>query len=555
MPEGFVALLGRLGGLVAVSVWIVGTAPPCLRRPRPAGARRSQAERVAAAAFGASLLASLGLAVVYATGGQPQLEGLLLFVVLGGIGAGIVAVGEAVPARTARSASRAGRIASTPEERGRLRPGLRGGRRGASPAGASSPSSPAQPSPRSASPPLFPIRSLGPRPGAGLKETPWRKGSRAVNEAGRADRGLRAGRRRRHHRVPGGPHRTPPTPRRCSSTSGQARTSPTPGREDYAAGDLVAYSKLCTHLGCPVGLYQAQASLLLCPCHQSTFDVPPGVPPGLRPGDPLAAAAADRRGRDGLRRGPGRLQRSGRPRLLGSGPVVSDVDWRRLAKRRACKLTRLVPRLADWVDDRARRGQGRPHGPRQDLPGPLVVHARRAGPLLLLHPRGHRRVPDVLLQGQPAARSSTTARYGPLHGVEMSTAYESAIRLSFDVRAGIVMRQAHHWAALIFLATIFAHLLPRVLHRRVPPAAGDQLDHRPHDADPGDDQRLLRLLAARRPALGLGPAHRLRRRPVDPGDRHVDRLAVLRRRVPGRRPARALLRAPHPHRAGRPSAS
>src|SRR5262249_49164794 len=48
--------------------------------------------------------------------------------------------------------------------------------------------------------------------------------------------------------------------------------------------------------------------------------------------------------------------------------------------------------------------------------------------------------------------------YGPLRGVEMSSAYESAIRLSFDVRAGIVMRQAHHWAALIFLATIFAHL-------------------------------------------------------------------------------------------------
>jgi ubiquinol-cytochrome c reductase cytochrome b subunit len=49
--------------------------------------------------------------------------------------------------------------------------------------------------------------------------------------------------------------------------------------------------------------------------------------------------------------------------------------------------------------------------------------------------------------------------YTQLQGVPMSNAYESAINLSFDVRAGIVMRQAHHWAALIFLGTICAHLL------------------------------------------------------------------------------------------------
>ena len=49
--------------------------------------------------------------------------------------------------------------------------------------------------------------------------------------------------------------------------------------------------------------------------------------------------------------------------------------------------------------------------------------------------------------------------YTKLDGITMSQAYESAIRLSFDVRAGLVMRQAHHWAALLFLATISAHLL------------------------------------------------------------------------------------------------
>jgi ubiquinol-cytochrome c reductase cytochrome b subunit len=48
--------------------------------------------------------------------------------------------------------------------------------------------------------------------------------------------------------------------------------------------------------------------------------------------------------------------------------------------------------------------------------------------------------------------------YAPLRGVHMSQAYESTIRLSFDVRAGLVMRQIHHWAALVFIATIVAHL-------------------------------------------------------------------------------------------------
>ena len=48
--------------------------------------------------------------------------------------------------------------------------------------------------------------------------------------------------------------------------------------------------------------------------------------------------------------------------------------------------------------------------------------------------------------------------YAPLRGVEVSTAYASTLRLSFDVRAGLVMRQMHHWAALVFLGAIVVHL-------------------------------------------------------------------------------------------------
>ena len=50
-------------------------------------------------------------------------------------------------------------------------------------------------------------------------------------------------------------------------------------------------------------------------------------------------------------------------------------------------------------------------------------------------------------------------RYAPLVGRTASAAYASAVRLSWDVRMGLVMRQAHHWAALIFLAAIVVHML------------------------------------------------------------------------------------------------
>ena len=49
--------------------------------------------------------------------------------------------------------------------------------------------------------------------------------------------------------------------------------------------------------------------------------------------------------------------------------------------------------------------------------------------------------------------------YEPLRGREMSAAYESVLRLSYEVRAGLVMRQIHHWAALVFVASIVAHMV------------------------------------------------------------------------------------------------
>jgi ubiquinol-cytochrome c reductase cytochrome b subunit len=49
--------------------------------------------------------------------------------------------------------------------------------------------------------------------------------------------------------------------------------------------------------------------------------------------------------------------------------------------------------------------------------------------------------------------------YAPLRGVEMTEAYRSALDISFDTRAGLVMRQVHHWAALLFIAAIVVHMM------------------------------------------------------------------------------------------------
>jgi ubiquinol-cytochrome c reductase iron-sulfur subunit len=59
------------------------------------------------------------------------------------------------------------------------------------------------------------------------------------------------------------------------------------GQENFHYGDYYAYSKICTHLGCPTSLYEAQSNRILCPCHQTQFLATeygrPVFGPGTRP--------------------------------------------------------------------------------------------------------------------------------------------------------------------------------------------------------------------------------------------------------------------------------
>ena len=79
--------------------------------------------------------------------------------------------------------------------------------------------------------------------------------------------------------------RARPMAKPYSSASPGGLLSPARGREDWAPDGLIAYSKVCTHAGCPVGLYEASSHQLLCPCHQSAFDV-------LRAAKPVFGPAA-----------------------------------------------------------------------------------------------------------------------------------------------------------------------------------------------------------------------------------------------------------------------
>jgi ubiquinol-cytochrome c reductase iron-sulfur subunit len=141
-----------------------------------------------------------------------------------------------------------------------------------------------------------PVASLGPRPGTDLYKTAWGVRTRAVTEDG----------------VPIRPTDVPidgiltifPEGNIDDALSptllinvGTSNFKIAPGRETWnidlgAKGNLVAFSKICTHAGCPASLYNTLSKQLVCPCHQSTFNVLQDCTPVFGPAPrPLAQLA------------------------------------------------------------------------------------------------------------------------------------------------------------------------------------------------------------------------------------------------------------------------
>lgn len=251
---------------------------------RPA---RTSPEIVAALCFLAAAAAAIGLGVVYWQGGQTQLEGLLLAVATGGIGLGIVIWAKRFMPDEEVTEEREP-LASTEEDIAEFRQVFEHGEQsvlgrrllvGSLMAALTALGGAL----------LFPIRSLGPRPGRGLKVTPYARakgragGVRLVTAEGdpiKADElavdGVVTA-------FPEGNTDAADSPTLVIRTRKDQTLDLPEDREDWVVGGIVAYSKLCTHVGCPVGLYQAQEALLLCPCHQSTFKVLEGARPIFGP--------------------------------------------------------------------------------------------------------------------------------------------------------------------------------------------------------------------------------------------------------------------------------
>lgn len=230
--------------------------------------------------FGASVVASIGLTALYALGGQPQLEGILLGISLGGIALGLILWGEELMPSVPFVQERHD-LPSTGKERGQAEESFEAGaelveRRsfvgkmlGAAVAALGLVA-------------LFPIRSLGTRPGPSLYRTPWSPGARLVtvdDEPVLAD-GLQV------NGVltvfPEG-HTDSADAQTLLIRFDAAEAPDLPGPLEWTPEGFIAFSKVCTHTGCPVGLYQPQSRELFCPCHQSVFAVMEGAKPTAGP--------------------------------------------------------------------------------------------------------------------------------------------------------------------------------------------------------------------------------------------------------------------------------
>ena len=129
---------------------------------------------------------------------------------------------------------------------------------------------------------FFPIRSLGRAPGDSLEATHWTPGARLVTADGEfvMDTTLET-----DSFITVFPEAFPGS---ADSQAVLIRVAPDllqlpPTGMAGAPDGLVAYSKICTHAGCPLGLYLAAEHQLRCPCHQSTFDVLDGAKPVYGP--------------------------------------------------------------------------------------------------------------------------------------------------------------------------------------------------------------------------------------------------------------------------------
>jgi len=128
--------------------------------------------------------------------------------------------------------------------------------------------------------PLLLLRDLGPLPGKELEKTTWKSGTYLVTDPG--NRRIKASDLEVGAVAQVLPEIADPEHRKLSDVAKDAvlliRLRPQEfnleaDRLAMTHDGIIAFSKICSHMGCAVALYEQQTKHLLCPCHQSTFDV------------------------------------------------------------------------------------------------------------------------------------------------------------------------------------------------------------------------------------------------------------------------------------------
>jgi ubiquinol-cytochrome c reductase iron-sulfur subunit len=131
---------------------------------------------------------------------------------------------------------------------------------------------------------LAPLSTLGPLPGNKMHHTFWQKGMRiARDHDGTPIKAEEVVMNSIFHVMP--EDLTEDTPEyleeRAKAAAVLIRIDPEIGQDKESLENgyqgILAFSKICTHVGCPVALYEQQTHHMLCPCHQSTFDVTDGA--------------------------------------------------------------------------------------------------------------------------------------------------------------------------------------------------------------------------------------------------------------------------------------
>jgi ubiquinol-cytochrome c reductase iron-sulfur subunit len=158
------------------------------------------------------------------------------------------------------------------------------------------------------------LRDLGPLPGDTLAHTIWEKGMRVVRDV--VGTPIRVDDMEIGDLINGAPEAMFPNEEngypelhgaeeQAEKAKGAVilvrmepeEITPVEGREDWSVNGIICYSKICTHVGCPISLYERTTHHVLCPCHQSTFDLAHGAKvifgPAARPLPQLPLAVDD----------------------------------------------------------------------------------------------------------------------------------------------------------------------------------------------------------------------------------------------------------------------